>query len=368
MVPALVLTAGLATRLRPLSFVRAKAALPVAGTPLIHRILRSLSSAGVQDVVLNLHHLPHTLTSLLGDGSALGMRIRYSWEVPVLGSAGGPKRAIPLLANPESRIPNPESRIPNPESRVPNPESRVPNPESRIPNPESRIPNPESRIPDPGPRVAGPGTFLVLNGDTLTDVSLPALLDDHRRSGALVTMAVVPNTEPEKYSGVGVGPDGAFTGWVPRGSREPLYHFIGVQVAEPAAFASVPADTPSEVRTLYPALVAARPGAVRAFRTQASFVDIGTPSDYLETSLLLAAREGSDTSAGAEISPTARIERSILWDDVIVEDGAMLQECVVTDGVRVPADTSWHGVTIRIASGELTPGERRIEGLAIGSL
>jgi len=312
MVPALVLTAGLATRLRPLSFVRAKAALPVAGTPLIHRILRSLSSGGVQDVVLNLHHLPHTLTSLLGDGSALGMRIRYSWEVPVLGSAGGPKRAIPLLAN--------------------------------------------------------PGTFLVLNGDTLTDVSLPALLDDHRRSGALVTMAVVPNTEPEKYSGVGVGPDGAFTGWVSRGSREPSYHFIGAQVAEPAAFASVPADTPSEVRTLYPALVAARPGAVRAFRTQASFMDIGTPSDYLETSLLLAAREGIDTSAGAEISPTARIERSILWDDVIVEDGAMLQECVVTDGVRVPADTSWHGVTIRVAAGELTPGERRIEGLAIGSL
>ena len=319
MVPALVLTAGLATRLRPLSFVRAKAALPVAGTPLIHRILRSLSSAGVQDVVLNLHHLPHTLTSLLGDGSALGMRIRYSWEVPVLGSAGGPKRAIPLLANPGSRVP-------------------------------------------------GPGTFLVLNGDTLTDVSLPALLDDHRRSGALVTIAVVPNTEAEKYSGMSVGPDGAFTGWVSRGSREPSYHFIGVQAAEPAAFASVPADTPSEVRTLYPALVAARPGAVRAFRTQASFVDIGTPSDYLETSLLLAAREGIDTSAGAEISPTARIERSILWDDVIVEDGAMLQECVVTDGVRVPADTSWHGVTIRVASGELTPGERRIDGLAIGSL
>ena len=319
MVPALVLTAGLATRLRPLSFVRAKAALPVAGTPLIHRILRPLRSAGVQDVVLNLHYLPRTLTGLLGDGSALGMRIRYSWEVPVLGSAGGPKRAIPLLANPESRVPD-------------------------------------------------PGTFLILNGDTLTDVSLPALLDDHRRSGALATMAVVPNTEPEKYSGVGVGPDGAFTGWVPRGSREPSYHFIGVQVAEPAAFASVPADTPSEVRTLYPALVAARPGAVRAFRTQASFMDIGTPSDYLETSLLLAAREGSDTSAGAEISPTARIERSILWDDVIVEDGAMLKDCVVTDGVRVPADTSWHGVTIRVASAELTPGERRIEGLAIGSL
>ena len=145
MVPALVLTAGLATRLRPLSFVRAKAALPVAGTPLVYRILRSLSSAGVRDVVLNLHHLPHTLTRLLGDGRALGMRIRYSWEVPVLGSAGGPKRAIPLLANPEPRTPN-------------------------------------------------PGTFLILNGDTLTDVDPRAVVDAHRQSGALVTMAVVPNT------------------------------------------------------------------------------------------------------------------------------------------------------------------------------
>jgi len=319
MVPALVLTAGLATRLRPLSFVRAKAALPVAGTPLIHRILHSLKSAGVQDVVLNLHHLPHTLTTLLGDGNGLGMRIRYSWEVPVLGSAGGPKRAIPLLPNPESRIPN-------------------------------------------------AGTFLILNGDTLTDLNIPALLDDHRRSGALVTMAVVENTTPDKYSGVGVGADSAFTGWVARGSREPSYHFIGVQVAEPEAFASVPADAPSEVRTLYPALIAARPGAVRAFRTQASFVDIGTPSDYLHTSLTLAAQERIDMSAGAEINPAARVERSVLWDDVVVEEGAMLRECIVTDGVRVPSDTSWHGVTIRVASGELAPGERRIDGLAIGSL
>ena len=326
MVPALVLTAGLATRLRPLSFVRAKAALPVAGTPLIRRILRSLSSAGVLDVVLNLHHLPHTLTRLLGDGAELGMRIRYSWEVPVLGSAGGPKRALPLLSNPEPRVPSPGSRVPD------------------------------------------RGTFLIVNGDTLTDVNLSAVVDDHRRSGALVTMAVVPNTEPEKYSGVRVTPDGEFAGWVPRAAQEPSYHFIGVQVAEAAAFDSVAAGIPSEVRTLYSALIAAQPGSVRAFRTRAEFFDIGTPSDYLDTSLTLATREAIDTVANAQVSPTARVERSLLWDDVIVEDGAMLRECVVTDGVRVPADTSWHGVTIRIASDELAPGERRIDGLAIGSL
>lgn len=320
MVPALVLTAGLATRLRPLSFVRAKAALPVAGTPLIHRILRSVSAAGVRDVVLNLHYLPHTLTRLLGDGSALGMRIRYSWEVPVLGSAGGPKRAIPLLTNPEPRHPN-------------------------------------------------PGTFLILNGDTLTDINVAAVFDDHQRSGALVTMAVVPNEEPEKYGGVVVTGDGSVTGFVRRGSKEPSWHFVGIQVAEAAAFASVPADTPYEtVGALYPALIAERPGAIRAYRTSGEFMDIGRPSDYLETCLTLAEREGIVMTAGAEISSTARVERSVLWDDVVVEDGAMLRECVVTDGVRVPADTSWHGVTIRIASGELLPGERRIDGLAIGSL
>jgi NDP-sugar pyrophosphorylase family protein len=327
MVPALVLTAGLATRLRPLSLVRAKAALPVAGRPLVHRILHSLSSAGVRDVVLNLHHLPHTLTRLLGDGSALGLQVRYSWEVPILGSAGGPKRAIPLLTNPHSRIPSPEQRLPS------------------------------------------SSTFLIVNGDTLTDVDLRALVEDHKRSGALVTMAVVPNTEPKRYGGVVVESDGSVTGFVRRGSREPSCHFVGLQVAEVEAFASVPADVLYEtVGALYPALLAERRGAIRACQTRAEFMDIGTPSDYLGTSLRLAEREGFDLAAGAEVRATARVERSVLWDDVVVEDGVMLRECVVTDGVRVPADTSWHGVSIRVASEPLAPGERRIEGLAIASL
>jgi mannose-1-phosphate guanylyltransferase len=312
MVPALVLTAGLATRLRPLSFVRAKAALPVAGAPLVHRILTSLAASGVTDVVLNLHHLPHTLTRLVGDGTGMGVRVRYSWEVPVLGSAGGPKRAVPLLAS----------------------------------------------------------TFLIVNGDTLTDVNVNALVADHRASGALVTMAVVPQTEPDKYSGLSVDRHGALTGFAPRGSAENTCHFIGVQVAEAEAFASVPAHVPFNTAALYTSLIASRPGSVRVFDTQAEFFDIGTPADYLETSLRIGGREGHDRAhnAGGQIDRSAHIERSILWDDVVVEAGAMLRECVVTDGVRIPADTSWHGVTIRVADGELAPGERRIETLAIASL
>ena len=62
------------------------------------------------------------------------------------------------------------------------------------------------------------------------------------------------------------------------------------------------------------------------------------------------------------------MQDSILWDDVTVEADAMLRECVVTDGVRVPADTSWHGVSLRVATEELAEGEKRIGEMAIAEL
>ena len=299
MIPALVLCAGLATRLRPLSLVRAKAALPVAGEPLVRRILQWLASSGVRDAVINLHHLPHTITGIVGDGADLGLQVRYSWENPVLGSAGGPARALPLL---------------------------------------------------------GADRLLVVNGDTLTDLKLAPLLDAHTSSGALVTMALVPNREPQKYSGMAVATDGTVTGVVPRGASEPSYHFYGVQVIEAAALAPVPAGVPYEtVKTLYPSWIAARPGSVRAYVSAANSLDIGTPSDYLATSLTLAGREGRAALAGARsaIAPDATLEESIVWDDVVIESGARLRRCIVTDGVRVPANTSWDDVTMHMANNEL---------------
>jgi len=342
MIPALVLTAGLATRLRPLSLVRAKAALPVAGDPLIRHILRWLAINGVTDAVLNLHHMAHTITGIVGDG-ADGVRVRYSWEVPVLGSAGGPRRALPLL---------------------------------------------------------GASPFLIANGDTLTNVDVGSLVADHRQSGALVTMAVVPNTEPEKYGGVVVAPDGSVTGFAKRlsptspfgrlsatpsdveGSKvriaDATYHFVGVQVAEAEAFVSLPDNVPSEsVAGRYPALIAARRGSVRAFVTSAEFFDIGTPGDYLSTSLLLGTRdpesripnpESRFVGARTRVASDARIEESVLWDDVEVEANVRIRRCIVTDGVRLPAGSSWESATIRIANGALTDGERLVGDLAVGSL
>jgi mannose-1-phosphate guanylyltransferase len=71
-----VLTAGLGTRLEPLSRVRAKPAVPIAGQPLIGRIIRWLTGQHVRDLVLNLHHLPESITRHVGDGSGLGARVR----------------------------------------------------------------------------------------------------------------------------------------------------------------------------------------------------------------------------------------------------------------------------------------------------
>jgi mannose-1-phosphate guanylyltransferase len=317
MIPALVLTAGLATRLRPLSFVRAKAAMPVAGQPLVQRILRWLASAGVADAVLNLHHLPETITGVVGNGAADGLRVRYSWETPVLGSAGGPRHALSLLDS---------------------------------------------------------SAFLIVNGDTLTNVDVAALVADHTRSGALVTMAVIPNTDPDKYGGLAVDATGTFTGVVSRGSRQSSYHFVGVQVAEAEAFATLPDNRPFEsVRQLYPTLIATRPGSVRTFVSSAEFFDIGTPADYLNTSLAFAARESHESripldSARGKPSPQSRLDDCVVWDDVEVDDDVRLRRCILTDGVRVPARSSWENMTIRVAHGELMQTERLVGELAIGPI
>jgi NDP-sugar pyrophosphorylase family protein len=288
---ALVLAAGLGTRLRPLTLARAKAAAPVDGEPLARRTIRWLVGHGVRDLVVNLHHKPESIAAAVGDGSDLGARVRYSWESPVLGSAGGPRHALPLLLDGQQR----------------------------------------DALP----------TFVLVNGDTLTDVDVPAMIAQHRRTGALVTMALIPNPRPDKYGGVLLDGDHAVTGFTRRGNLQPSFHFIGPQVVEAEAFMGLEDGVPAEsVLGLYPALMASRPGSVRAFVSNASFRDIGTPADLLQTSLDLAAADGRAErprwGRNVHVAATARVTRSVLWDDVRVGAGAVLTECVVADGVHVP--------------------------------
>ena len=204
---ALLLTAGLGTRLHPLTYIRAKAAVPINGEALVRRVIRGLEATGIRDLVLNLHHRPASIAALVGDGGDLGVRVRYSWEQPVLGSAGGPRHALPLVAGSDD------------------------------------------------------DDFLIVNGDTLTDVDIWSLLARHRESGALVTMALIPNPRPSQYGGVVASPDGWITGFTrPRPAAQtegPIsFHFIGVQVASARAFAQLEDGVPAEsVNALYPRLI-----------------------------------------------------------------------------------------------------------------
>jgi len=284
---ALVLAAGLGTRLAPLSVFRAKAALPIAGEALVRRQVRWLAAAGVTRVVINLHHRPATITATVGHGDDLAVAVAYSWESTVLGSAGGPARALDLLAR---------------------------------------------------------DRFFVVNGDTLTDLDLGALAAAHDAVRPLVTMAASPQV-PDGYNALLVDADGRWHG-VRRAAAPPgaaghaERHFVGVQVAERAAFAGVAADTPSEIlRDLYPRLTAADPGGVRVWTSRATFRDVQTPADYLETVRAVAAAEGRALDRGARttIADTAHVVDTVCWDDVVVADGADLAGCVAVDGARVPA-------------------------------
>ncbi len=343
---ALVLTAGLGTRLRPLTYVRAKAAVPVNGVPLARRVVRWLVSQGVADLVLNLHHRPETVAATIGDGSDLGARVRYSWENPLLGSAGGPRHALDLLAGGRDFRLKPEA---------------TPIEGAGLAQTAETGP----RSVGNGPKGAEGSTFLLVNGDTLTDVDVAAILDHHHRSGALVTMALIPNPHPGKYGGVQVSNDGWITGFTRAGTPGESWHFIGVQAASVEAFAALADGVPAEsVNALYPALMARQPRAVAAFTCAASFRDIGTPADYLRTSVELAAAEGNHMSSGARMSraSSARLVRTAVWDDVSVGDAVELIDCIVCDGARIPDGARYERCAL-LPAADRTPAEgERIDG------
>lgn len=310
----MVLAAGLGTRLRPLTLARAKAAAPVDGEPLVRRTIAWLTRQGITDLVVNLHHKPETITAVVGDGSDLGARVRYSWESPVLGSAGGPRHALPLLLSASQAGAASKSHT------------------------------------DEG------GTCVLVNGDTLTTVDLAAMIEQHRRTGADVTMALIRNPRPEKYGSVLLDERQAVTEFARRGT--PGFHFIGPQVIQAEAFMSLQDGVPSEtVLGLYPRLIAQRRGSVMGFVTDAAFQDIGTPADLLETSLALAAADGRPDrpkwGRRVRVAPSATVSRSALWDDVTVGDGARLDECVIADGVTIPGGAVYRRCAIARADGEL---------------
>lgn len=308
--PALVLTAGLGTRLWPITTRRSKPAVPLAGPALVERILIQLARQGVRHAVLNLHHDPAAITRIVGDGSPFGLRVRYSLEPVLLGSAGGPRHALPLIDG---------------------------------------------------------DTFLIVNGDTLTDMALAPMVAQHERSGAAVTMALGP-LPSASYNGVLVDAHDVVTGFKPAGDTADAWHFVGLQVAHRRAFAGLEDGLPIDtVGATYRAMVRDAPGAIRAFRTPARFVDVGRPADYLAAAIALAGEPGSGPlrDPAAAVAADAEVEDSIVWPGAAIGRGCRLRHCVVTD-VRVPDGLRAERCSLVPAEG-LVPreGHRVVDGCLV---
>lgn len=283
--PALVLTAGLGTRLRPLTDRLAKPALPVGDDALVVRVLRHLAAQGIRDAVLNLHHLPATVARVVGDGGGTGIRVRYSWEFPgPLGSAGGIRHALPLIDG---------------------------------------------------------DTLLVVNGDTLCDLPVRALVEQHLATGARATLGLIPHPVPAKYRGVVLDDAGVVTGFAGPDAWASSWHYPGIQVVQREVFAALPDNEPAEyIKELYPALIAQRHGSVRGAVFDATFRDIGTVDDYVTTCADLAGdQDGNVIHRDACVSPEAVLARTVVWSGGHVAAGCRLIGCVVTDGAVVPAAT-----------------------------
>jgi NDP-sugar pyrophosphorylase family protein len=279
---AMILSAGYGTRLWPLTEDRTKPAIPILGKPLVGYVAEYLAGYGCREIVVNLHHHPNSVKAALGDGSRFGVSLNYVEEPIILGTSGALDNARALLDQ---------------------------------------------------------GTFVVVNGKIITDIDLSTALAAHRRTEALATLVLLPNTRRERFSMVETQ-DGLITGFggMPDSEMEttPLM-FTGIQILEPRIFDYVPRGVFSHSTTdVYPQAIANGERIV-AHIAQGKWYELSTLQRYLEISLTLLAERNENTFAGArsEIDRAADVKNSILWDGVTVEAGASLNRTILGDRVKI---------------------------------
>ena len=274
--PAMVLAAGLGTRLRPLTDRRAKPLVPVGDRPALAHVMGRLRAAGATRIVVNAHHHVDQLRAFVrGQGD-----VALSEEPDLLGTAGGIAHAGPLL---------------------------------------------------------GVGDVLLWNADILADVDLPALLVAHREQKAEVTLVVQPLDRGQ--GSVGLDDDGRIVrlrqerfGNETRGGQ-----FLGIQVLGVALRARLPASG-GLIEDLYvPAL--ARGETMRAHLFQGAWHDIGTVASYLEANTAWLAARGIASWVGpdARVARGVVLQGSIVGAGASVEGEGCVTGCVIWAGAHAVA-------------------------------
>lgn len=298
---AMILAAGFGTRLFPLTIDRTKPAIPFLGKPLVGYVAEYVAKFGFTEVVVNLHHQPQSVIDALGDGSDFGVKIYYTFEEPdILGTAGALDNARHLLET---------------------------------------------------------DTFLIVNGKIITDIDIDLALKTHRNSGALATMVLQPNKKRERFSEV-FAENGFVKGFgdfpkpeeetKPENSAQNPLMFTGIHILEPEVFEYIPKGVYSDiVPTFYnPAIKDGK--KIAAHIAEGKWFELSTIPRYLEISLKMLNGNPHKNFIGknALISGTARIEDSVVWDNVRIGENARVRHSIIGDNVRIKDGEIFENVAV----------------------
>jgi D-glycero-alpha-D-manno-heptose 1-phosphate guanylyltransferase len=219
---ALLLVGGLGTRLRSVIPDGPKPLASVGNRPFLELLVRQLANQGVRRLVMCTGYKGRNIEEEFGDGHRLGVSIEYSLEPHPMGTAGAVRFAEPFLE--------------------------------------------------------GDSDFLVMNGDSFMEIDLAKLMDVHRTTGCLATMAVVERKDKSRYGSVEVGPSGRVIGFAEKteATSAGLIN-AGVYLFAKAILPHIPAGPASLEKDVFPKILNQ---GVYAVQQQGVFIDIGTPEDY----------------------------------------------------------------------------------------
>lgn len=326
---AIVLVGGFGTRLRPLTLQRPKQMLPVLDRPMIEWVAEWLAGSGVSDIVLSLGYRPEAFTDAYPDGRCAGVALHYAVEPEPLDTAGAIRFAAEAA----------------------------------------------------GLDRAGE-TFLVVNGDVLTDLDIAQLVALHRDRGAEATIALTPVEDPSRYGVVPIDADNRVLAFIEKPERDQApsnWINAGTYVLEPSVLSRIATGRKVSIeREVFPAVVA--DGALYAVQSEAWWIDAGTPASYLQAQLELVERTGWQ-AADVAVAPGADVATSVLRAGVVIGAGATVHGSVVGSGSTIGAGATvlgsivgdgvcvGEGATLEalcvIGDGETVPSGRSLRGESV---
>jgi NDP-sugar pyrophosphorylase family protein len=328
-VKAVVLVGGEGTRLRPLTLTTPKQMLPIVGVPMIERVLGHLGRHGIDEAVLSLGYLPDAFVQAYPHARVAGVGLSYAVEPEPLDTAG----AIRFAAT-------------------------------------------AAGVHD---------TFVVVNGDVLTDLDVSALVAFHRERRAEATIALHPVADPSAFGVVPTDLGGRVTAFVEKPPKDeaPTNRInAGTYVLEPEVLDRIAEGRRVSIeREVFPAMVGG--GRLFADADESYWLDCGTPASYLQANLdLLGGRRGAvhvpePASVADEVWVSGAVEVAgtvtgpcWLGDGVVVADGATVTGSAVGPGCVIEGRATVTGSVLlpgaRVAAGSVVSGSVLGPGAVVG--